>query len=90
MQAVVLVGELAFMDDQPGIGVAGFDVLQDFIERLHNVAKALAQGNGGGKEGGRHGAGDGDAFGFEFLNRERFFATIMGPRSCRPWSNRRR
>ncbi len=79
--AVILVGELAFVNDESGVGVSGFDVLKDFVEGFNDVAEAFADGDGGGEEGGGHGAGDGDAeffVGLEFVEGVGFFGDDHG------------
>ncbi len=60
LEPLVGKGELALVDDETHVGLAGFHGIKDFVKGHHHVVEALAEIKLGGEEGARHQAGDGD------------------------------
>jgi hypothetical protein len=71
VQALVLEGELPFVDDQPGVKAAPGHGVEDLVEGHHLVGKALAQQQAQGQEGRRQRAGHGDADAAQLLDGQR-------------------
>ena len=78
MQAVGLVGELAFVDDEAGVGAARGDLVQDPVERQLAV-RELAEREPSGEEGGRHPPGHDDLCEAQLLEAERLARDEDGP-----------
>ena len=76
MQALGLVGELALVDDEPGVGAAGRHLVEDPVEGQLAVSE-LAEREPGGQEGRRHPAGDDD------LARTCSCSSVSGSRATR-------
>ena len=77
LQTFILIRELAFVDDEADVGLAGAHGLEDLVEGhddVIEVLRGLAEPELECEEGAGHGAGDGDLLAEDFFLRETLLA----------------
>ena len=68
---MLLVGQLALVDQQAGVGTSLDDLVQDLVERHRTEPELLPEAETQHEEGGRHHARDGDLDLGQLLARQR-------------------